>query len=100
MDKKKAHTEAGSKDTFNFNDTSAVNQRNIILDALKDSSKTTIELRRDYGVMMPAARIKELRELGYKINTVRTSGFTNDGIKHNGVAKYVLIQSKPYSALN
>ncbi len=100
MDKKKAHTKASSKDTFNFNDTSAVNQRNIILDALKDSPKTTIELRRDYSVMQPAPRILELREQGYKINTVRTSGFTDDGIKHNGVAKYVLVESKPSDALN
>ena len=100
MDKKKAYTKAGSKNIFNFNDTSVINQRNIILDALKDSPKTTIELRRDYGVMMPAARVKELRELGYKINTVRTSSFTDDGIKHNGVAQYVLVQSKPSNAFN
>jgi hypothetical protein len=100
MDKKKAHAKAGSKDTFNFNETSAINQRNIILDALKNSPKTTIELRRDYGLMQPAPRILELREQGHKINTVRTSGFTDDAIKHNGVAQYVLVQSKPFNALN
>jgi hypothetical protein len=100
MDKKKAHTKEGSKHAFNFNDTSAANQRNIILDALKDNPKTTIELRRDYGVMQPAPRILELRAQGYRIDTVRTSGFTDDGIKHNGVAQYVLVQSKPFNALN
>jgi len=99
MDKKKAHTKAGSKDTFNFNDTSADNQRNIILNALKDSPKTTIELRGDYGVMQPAPRILELREQGHRIDTVRMSCFTDDGIKHNGVAQYVLVKTKPSSAL-
>jgi hypothetical protein len=100
MDKKRDHAKAGSKDTFNFNDTSAINQRNIILDALKGSPKTTIELRRDYGVMQPAPLILELREQGHKINTGRTSGFTDDGIKHNVVAQYVLVQTKSSNALN
>lgn len=80
-------------------DTSVSNQRNIILNALNESNKTTIELRRDYGVMQPAPRILELREQGHKINTVRMSCFTDDGIKHNGVAQYVLVKSKPSNAL-
>lgn len=100
MDKKKAHTKAGSNYKSNFNDTSAANQRNIILNALKGSPKTTIELRHDYGVMMPAARIKELREEGHRIDTVRKSCFTDDGIRHNGVAQYVLVKTKPFSASN
>ena len=90
MDKKIAHTEAGQNSPFNFNDTSAQNQRNVVLMALRESPKTTIELRDNFGVMMPAARIKELRQQGYKIDTLRLTCFTADGIKHSKVAKYVL----------
>lgn len=100
MDKKKAHTKAGSNHTVNFNDTSAENQRNIILDALKDGPKTTIELRRDYGIMQPAPRILELRANGHRIDTVRVTCLTDDGVKHSGVAQYVLVETKPSNALN
>jgi hypothetical protein len=64
------------------------NQHFIILAALKNSPKTTIELRHDYGVMMPAARVRELRLAGYKIDTVRVVGYTPDGVKHNSIAQY------------
>lgn len=90
MDKKIARQKADQKAQFNFNDTSAQNQRNIVLMALRESPKTTIELRDNFGVMMPAARIKELREQGCKIDTVRLTCYTADGIKHRKVAKYVL----------
>lgn len=90
MDKKIAYTEAGQNVQFNSSDTSADNQQIIILMALRDSPKTTIELRHNYGIMQPAPRIKELREQGYKIDTVRITCLTPDGIKHSKVAKYVL----------
>lgn len=90
MDKKIAHQQAGHKAHFDFKDTSTENQQNIVLMALRDSPKTTIELRHDYGVMMPAARVRELREQGYRIDTVRITSLTPDGIKHSKVAKYVL----------
>lgn len=90
MDKKIAHQQAGHKARFDFKDTSTENQQNMVLMALRDSPKTTIELRHDYGVMMPAARVRELREQGYRIDTVRITSLTPDGIKHSKVAKYVL----------
>lgn len=90
MDKKIAHQQAGKNSHINFNDTSTENQQTIVLSALRESPKTTIELRHDFGVMMPAARIKELREQGNRIDTVRISCLTPDGIKHSKVAKYVL----------
>ena len=94
MDKKIVHTKADQNSPFNFNDTSAQNQRNIVFIALRESPKTTIDLRDNYGVMMPAARVKELREQGYKIITVRLTCYTADGIKHSKVAKYVLVSEK------
>ena len=93
MDKKIAHTKASHNLPFNFNDTSIQNQRNIVLIALRESPKTTIDLRHDYGIMQPAPRIKELREQGHRIDTVRIVSYTPDGIKHSAVAKYVLHSS-------
>lgn len=84
------HTLTASNTSLNPNNTSIDNQHAIVMAALKDGPKTTIELRHDYGVMMPAARVRELRLAGYKIDTVRVASFTPDGIKHHSVAKYVL----------
>ena len=75
--------------TLNPNNTSGSNQRAITLIAIQDSPKTTVELRHEFGIMHPAARIQELRDLGYQIDTVRITSITPDGIKHNAVAKYV-----------
>ncbi len=91
MYKKIAYTKAGQNSRINFNNTSADNQQIIILRALRDSPKTTIELRQDYGVMMPAARVKELREQGCRIDTVRITCLSPDGIEHKKVARYVLL---------
>lgn len=76
--------------TLNPHNTSACNQRAITLFAITDSPKSTIELRHYFGIMHPAARIQELRDMGHKIDTVRISEMTPDGIKHKAVAKYVL----------
>lgn len=83
-------TLTASESTLNPNNTSIDNQHAIVLAALKDGPKTTIELRHDYGVMMPAARVRELRLAGHNIVTVRVVSYTPDGIKHHSIAKYVL----------
>lgn len=75
--------------TLNLNNTCTTNQRAITLLAIQDSPKTTVELRHDFGIMHPAARIQELRDLGHKIGTVRITSMTPDGVKHRAVAKYV-----------
>lgn len=82
--------QAGQVSHIYVKDTSTENQQSIVLSALRESPKTTIELRHDYGVMTPAARVKELRENGHRIDTVRITSFTPDGLKHSKVAKYVL----------
>ncbi len=76
--------------TLNLNDTSATNQRAITLLAITDAPKSTIELRHEFGIMHPAARIQELRDMGNEIDTIRITEMTPDGIKHKAVAKYVL----------
>lgn len=70
--------------------TSALNQCAIILAALKSGQKTTIELRYEYGVMAPAARIDKLRK-SHEIKTSYVSVRTPDGVLHRRVAKYCLL---------
>ena len=76
--------------TLNPHNTGVTNQRAITLLAITDAPKSTIELRHDFGIMHPAARIQELRDMGHQIATVRITEMTPDGIKHQAVAKYVL----------
>jgi Helix-turn-helix domain len=80
---------------LNRNDTSTNYQQAICLRVLAISPQSTIDLRHTYGVMMPAARVKELRNMGYDIATVRVTETTPDNISHKGVAKYVLRHSPP-----
>lgn len=83
--------EIAQNKTLNCHDTSASNAREIIIQALLTGPKTTIELREQWGVMAPAPRILELKRLGWIIVTFPVSAFTADGIKHHGVARYVLL---------
>ena len=80
---------------LNLHDTTINNQHAICLHAFAISPQSTIDLRHTYGVMMPAARVKELRNMGYDIATVRVTETTPDNISHRGVAKYVLRHSPP-----
>lgn len=71
-------------------------QRSRALDWLKRfGSATTIELRRDCDIMMPAARIHELRhKFGCNITTLWTHQQTDCGKLHR-VARYVIGSSQP-----
>ena len=90
MEKHNAIQTAQNK-TLNRHDTSASNAREIIIQALLTGPKTTIELREQWGIMAPAPRILELKRLGWNIVSIPVSAFTADGIKHHGVARYVLL---------
>jgi len=89
--KKNRATEATQNVTLNHNDTSASNARAIIIRALRIEPKTTIQLREQLGVMTSAQRIFELNLRGFCIASSRVSAFTADGIRHRGVARYVLL---------
>jgi hypothetical protein len=82
--------EANPNNPIDLHNTSTNNQHKIIYSALLIKPQSTIDLRHGYGIMMPAARIKELRDMGYPIDTVRVDESTPDNIKHHSVAKYVL----------
>ena len=77
---------------FSNKSTSTAAQYQRIIQMLRPDRKNTMQLRRA-GVMMPAARIKELNDkFGYEI--VRVSQVTlwdEWGFAHKGVAVYELI---------
>jgi hypothetical protein len=80
-------------------DNSAHNQRLKILDHLfEHGSITTAQAQRDLDVYYPPARIRELRQAGYLINTVWDNWTSEHGIKHR-IGRYVLKQKQPVSAV-
>ena len=60
-----------------------------VIAALRGGPRSTIELRRDFDVMMPAARVFQLRGMGFNILTQRTQEATDCGKLHS-VARYIL----------
>ncbi|WP_292935534.1 helix-turn-helix domain-containing protein [Noviherbaspirillum sp.] len=72
-------------------------QRERILDALRNGSKTSYDLRR-IGCYQAPARIKELRDkFGYVITTEFVTLYDRDGYMHPRCARYTLI-SEPEGA--
>jgi biotin operon repressor len=61
----------------------AENQNTLVLHRLRRASLTPMQALTELGVMRLAARIKDLREAGYNIETTRGDG---------GVAIYTLVQ--------
>ena len=80
--------------THTHNDNSAHSQRTRLVAALELRSVTTIEARRDLDILMPAARVFELRARGYDIETLWVDDLTECGRRHR-VARYWL--RKPVS---
>ncbi|NHZ97482.1 helix-turn-helix domain-containing protein [Massilia sp. CCM 8734] len=62
-----------------------------IMVLLRQGPKTTMELR-DHSILMPAARIFQLkREHGHTITTELLPLFDNQGVRHSKCARYHLI---------
>jgi Helix-turn-helix domain len=76
-------------------DTSAYSARAVIVHALQISPQTTIDFRERWGIMSPAQRIAELRQVGHIIISRKVDDYTADGVKHGMVAKYDLLQLAP-----
>ena len=72
-------------------DTSTAAQRLRLLAHLRHEAIDTITARRDLNVMMPAARVKELRWAGHNIQTRLVDRFDDQGRKHPRVAIYTLM---------
>ena len=80
-------TAAGIK----LSDNSAAAQRARVLDAMRSGPKSTIQLRRDWDVLSPAARVLELKRRGFEILTQWVHEATDCGKLHR-VALYVLLR--------
>jgi hypothetical protein len=88
--KKEKAAEAARNESYTSNDTSASSQRARVIHALRTGAKTTLELRSNYGVLMPAPRIFELKARGWGIGKSTVKALTPDGVLHAGVARYFL----------
>ena len=65
-------------------------QRDRLLEALQDGPLSTVEIREELDILSPAPRIRELRQDGYPIATMREN--IKIGLNsHRGVARYVLL---------
>jgi len=96
MKTKTATPNGSSRKRSGTNDNSLAAQRQCVIDSLRESVSglTTIELREKYDVMMPAARVHELRWLfGYNIEKVWAHDTNAQGNRHS-VARYVLLTGK------
>lgn len=95
MEKEKGHPQAAQNTHGDHNDNSAHTQRLRLLAAFETRhSLTTIEARRDLDILMPAARVFELRARGFDIATIWTDDLTECGRKHR-VARYVMRKAAP-----
>jgi hypothetical protein len=78
----------------NLNDISLPAQRKRLLERLREKPITTIEAREQLNILMPAARVFELRKnYGLNIITHWTQDCTSQGKPHR-VARYVLMPNK------
>lgn len=73
-----------------LHDTATSAQRIRLLAALKQSAIDTITARRKLNIMHPAMRVKELRDQGHPIVTIRVDRRDDEGRWHRKVAHYVL----------
>lgn len=88
-DKNKADQQADPK-KLPLTDTSADAQRARLLARLQTGPVDTITARSELNIMMPAARVKELRVQGHSIKTQRITLTDDHGRPHHGVALYYL----------
>jgi hypothetical protein len=85
---------------LNNKDTSASTQRSQIVALIhKYQSLNTPEFRQQ-GIMAPAPRIFELKQLGYKIAKVLETYTDETGKVHHGVARYYFANYPPANYLS
>lgn len=75
-------------------DYSITEQQKRVLQALREAPQSTLSLRSQFNIMHPGARIQELRDTGYRIDTVRQTRVDDYGRKHPAVAVYVLVEGR------
>jgi len=71
-------------------------QRRWLLDWMRNSGPIdTLTARRDLNILMPASRIKELKNQGYAFHTSRITITDEHGRSHSNIALYTLIGEPP-----
>lgn len=75
-------------------DYSISQQQERTLQALREAPQSTFSLRSQFNIMHPGARIQELRDMGYRIDTIRQTSVDDYGRKHPAVAVYVLVEGR------
>lgn len=96
MKTKTATPNGSSRKRSGANSNTLAAQRQCVIDALRESANglTTIELREQFDVMMPAARVHELRWMfGFNIVRIWDHDTNAQGNRHS-VARYVLLPGK------
>jgi hypothetical protein len=67
-------------------------QRHQLLEWMRNSGPIdTLTARRDLNILMPASRIKELKNQGYSFHTRRIAITDEHGRSHSNIAQYTLI---------
>lgn len=89
-DKKKADQQAGPNNSTRPDHSSTSAQRACLLARLRLGPVDTLTARSELGILMPAARIKELKERGYRIRAQRIRMTDDQGRTHRGIALYYL----------
>lgn len=87
-------SDAGKDDQNNLHlsENSLSAQRRCLLDWMRNSGPIdTLTARRDLNILMPASRIKELKNQGYTFHTRRISITDEHGRSHSNIALYALI---------
>jgi len=92
MDKKNEHTPKDALTKSRLNDTSLPAQRKRVSAHLKElGSIDRFYAEENLNILSLAARILDLRKLGYKIHTDKIKMCDQHGRPHNNCARYVLI---------
>jgi hypothetical protein len=82
-------------DLLRSKSTSTDMQLSKLLVLLRQGPKTTIELRQ-HAIMMPAARVFQLRhELNFTIDTELVALYDPEGVRHLKCARYCLVEHTP-----
>lgn len=88
--KKKGPPPKSSPKLSRINDITAGSQRVRLLERLKLGPADTLILRREENILMPAARVKELRDRGHKIYRQLINLVDEQGRRHPRIALYSL----------
>jgi hypothetical protein len=81
-----------SQNNLQFTDSSGSAQRRCLLDWMRASGPIdTLTARRDLNILMPASRIKELKNQGYSFHARRITITDEHGRSHSNIALYTLI---------